>query len=196
MSGLDKMKVRILEDAKSTAAEITGKAREEAEAAVQAAKAAEAEGAQITERAERSASDHIRKAGSSMDMQRRQALLGAKQAVIGEVLDEAYRAVMDLDDGSYFKLLEKLLEKHVLPGDGEICFSAEDLRRMPEGFEEKISCIAAAKGGSLKVSDRPAQMDGGFLLVYGGIEENCTIRAVFEAGREEMSDRVNRMLFG
>ena len=37
-----------------------------------------------------------------------------------------------------FKLLEKLLEKHVLPGDGEICFSAEDLRRMPEGFEEKI----------------------------------------------------------
>ena len=188
------MKVRILEDAKSTAAEITGKAREEAEAAVQAAKeAAEAEGAQITERAERSASDHIRKAGSSMDMQRRQALLGA---VIGEVLDEAYRAVMDLDDGSYFKLLEKLLEKHVLPGDGEICFSAEDLRRMPEGFEEKISRIAAAKGGSLKVSDRPAQMDGGFLLVYGGIEENCTIRAVFEAGKEEMSDRVNRMLFG
>lgn len=131
-----------------------------------------------------------------MDMQRRQALLGAKQAVIGEVLDEAYRAVMDLDDGSYFKLLEKLLEKHVLPGDGEICFSAEDLRRMPEGFEEKISRIAAAKGGSLKVSDRPAQMDGGFLLVYGGIEENCTIRAVFDAGREEMSDRVNRMLFG
>ena len=96
MSGLDKMKVRILEDAKSTAAEITGKAREEAEAAVQAAKeAAEAEGAQITERAERSASDHIRKAGSSMDMQRRQALLGAKQAVIGEVLDEAYRAVLN-----------------------------------------------------------------------------------------------------
>ena len=123
-------------------------------------------------------------------------ICSADRHVIGEVLDEAYRAVMDLDDGSYFKLLEKLLEKHVLPGDGEICFSAEDLRRMPEGFEEKISCIAAAKGGSLKVSDRPAQMDGGFLLVYGGIEENCTIRAVFEAGREEMSDRVNRMLFG
>ncbi len=35
-------------------------------------------------------------------------------------------------------------------------------------------------------------MDGGFLLVYGGIEENCTIRAVFDAGREELSDRVNQ----
>ena len=40
MSGLDKMKVRILEDAKRTAAEITGKAREEAGAAVQAAREA------------------------------------------------------------------------------------------------------------------------------------------------------------
>lgn len=197
MSGLDKMKVRILEDAQNSAADITGKAREEAEAAVQAAReAAEAEAARIIEKAERSASDHARKVESSMDMQRKQAILAAKQEVIGDVLDEAYRAVMDLDTEQYFKLMEKLLEKHVLSGDGEICFSAEDLKRMPEGFTGKISSIAAAKGGSLKVSGRPVQMDGGFLLVYGGIEENCTIRAVFDAGREEMSDRVNRMLFG
>ena len=142
MSGLDKMKVRILEDAKRTAAEITGKAREEAEAAVQAAKeAAEAESAQITERAERSASDHIRKAGSSMDMQRRQALLGAKQAVIGEVLDEAYRAVMDLDDGSYFKLLEKLLEKHV---EDSCSSTAASKRTAPSGLclkPEERKCL-------------------------------------------------------
>ena len=39
-------------------------------------------------------------------------------------------------------------------------------------------------------------MDGGFLLVYGGIEENCTIRAVFDSKREELSDHVNRLLFG
>lgn len=197
MSGLDKMKVRILEDAQSTAAEITEKARSEAEAAVQAAReAAEAEAARIIEKAEHGVSDHARKVESSMGMQRKQAVLAAKQEVISEVLEEAYRTVMDLDDEQYFKLVEKLLEKHVLSGDGEICFSAKDLKRMPEGFKEKAAGIAAAKGGSLKISDRPAEMDGGFLLVYGGIEENCTIRAVFDAGREEMSDRVNRMLFG
>ena len=39
-------------------------------------------------------------------------------------------------------------------------------------------------------------MDGGFLLVYGGIEENCTISAVFASKREELSDQVNRLLFG
>lgn len=197
MSGLDKMKVRILEEAQSTAAEITGKAAAEADAAVQAAReAAEAEAAQIIEKAQHSVSDHARKVESSMDMQRKQAILAAKQEVIGNVLDEAYRMVMDLEDEQYFKLLEKLLEKHVVSGEGEICFSARDLKRMPEGFTEKIKNIASEKGGSLTVSQQPAEMDGGFLLVYGGIEENCTIRAVFDAGREEMSDRVNRMLFG
>ena len=38
MSGLDKMKARILEEAQSTAQEITGKAKADAEVAVQAAK--------------------------------------------------------------------------------------------------------------------------------------------------------------
>ena len=67
---------------------------------------------------------------------------------------------------------------------------------MPAGFAEKIKSIAASKGGNLKVSEKPEKMDGGFLLVYGGIEENCTIRAVFDSKREELSDQVNRLLFG
>ena len=29
-----------------------------------------------------------------------------------------------------------------------------------------------------------------------GIEENCTLKAVFSSRREELSDQVNRMLFG
>ena len=37
-------------------------------------------------------------------------------------------------------------------------------------------------------------MDGGFVLTYGGIEENCTIKALFDAKREELSDKVNRQL--
>ena len=67
---------------------------------------------------------------------------------------------------------------------------------MPEGFSGRIRTIAAAKGGSLTLSDEPLEADGGFLLVYGGIEENCTLKAVFSAKREELSDQVNRMLFG
>lgn len=197
MSGLDKMKARILEEAQSTAQEISDKAKADADAAVQAAReSAEAEAAKILERAKRDAADYAARVDSSMDMQRKQAVLAAKQEVIGGVLDKAYDAVMNLDDEKYFEMLEKLLEKHVLAEEGVICFSAKDLERMPEGFPEKVKSIAESKGGKLTLSEKPEKMDGGFLLVYGGIEENCTISAVFASRREELSDQVNRLLFG
>ena len=197
MSGLDKMKARILEEAQSTAREIIGKAKADADAAVQASEeSAEAEAAEILARAKRDAADYGMRVDSSMDMQRKQAILAAKQEVIGGVLKAAYDAVMNLDDAKYFEMLEKLLEKYALPEAGVICFSAKDLGRMPAGFPDKIKNIAASKGGSLTVSEKPEKMDGGFLLVYGGIEENCTISAVFASRREEMSDQVNRLLFG
>ena len=197
MSGLDKMKARILEEAQSTVQEILDKAKADADAAVQAAReSAEAEAAKILERAKRDAADYGVRVDSSMDMQRKQAILAAKQEVIGGVLEAAYETIMNLDDAKYFEMLEKLLEKHALPEAGAICFSAKDLGRMPAGFPDKIKNIAASKGGSLTVSEKPEKIDGGFLLVYGGIEENCTISAVFASRREEMSDQVNRLLFG
>lgn len=42
---------------------------------------------------------------------------------------------------------------------------------------------------------KPAEIDGGFLLVYGGMEENCGIKAVFDSVKDELSDQVNRLLF-
>lgn len=197
MSGLDKMKARILEEARQSASGIISDAQERAAAQIEAARAeAQKEAERIEAKASEDARDYAGRIASSLDMRRKQAVLGAKQEVIGEVLDRAYRAVLDLDDGKYFGMLEKMLEKYVLPADGKICFSQKDLDRMPEGFTGRIKTIAAAKGGTLKVSDQPGEMDGGFILTYGGIEENCTLKAVFDSGREGLSDQVNRLLFG
>ena len=197
MSGLDKMKARILEEAQSTAMEITDKARADADALVHAAEeSARAEASDILGRAEREAKDYDARVASSMDMQRKQAVLAAKQEAIQRVLDAAYDAVLNLDDEKYFEMMEKLLEKYVHSGEGIICFSAGDLERMPENFRGRIKDIAAKKGGSLNLSENPQNIDGGFLLIYGGIEENCTLEAVFASKRDELSDQVNRLLFG
>lgn len=116
--------------------------------------------------------------------------------MIREVLREAYEEILGLEAERYFGLMEKLLKEYVLPEEGEICFNSRDLERMPEGFSGRIRTIAAEAGGSLTLSETPLDTDGGFLLVYGGIEENCTLKAVFSSRREELSDQVNRMLFG
>ncbi len=82
--------------------------------------------------------DSVKRLASSSDMRKRKAVLEAKQEVISEVLEDAYKAVGELDDAAYFAMLEKVLEKYVLPEEGTICFTEKDRKRMPQGYMESI----------------------------------------------------------
>ena len=135
-------------------------------------------------------------AGLAAQQKRRQAALSAKQEVIGEIINEAYERLLNLEDEKYFAVIKKMLEDNVLSEKGEIIFSARDRQRMPKDFEDVIKNVAFEKGGELVMSDEVRSIDGGFVLVYGGIEENCTFKAMLEASREELHDMVNGKLFG
>ena len=197
MSGLDKMKSQILDEAAHTAEEKIAEAEAKAEKILKDARAEAAlQAGKISDKAQADAEHYAQRIASSCEMQRRQAILRAKQEVIADVLDKAYDRILNLDTEAYFEMIRKMLEEYVLPEDGVICFSAEDLARMPAGFEEVIQKTAAGKGGALSLSRDAKEMSGGFILVYGGIEENCTSRALFEAKRDELSDKVHGLLFG
>lgn len=197
MSGLEKMKARIIEEAEDSAREIISQADAQAEDIVGSArKGAEEEARQILEQAEKDAAEYGKRTKAALDMQRKQLVLRAKQEMIAEVIDQAYDKVLNLGEKEYFGLMRKLLEKYILPGEGVICFSKKDLERMPTSFRKVIEETASEAGASLSISGQPEQIDGGFLLVYGGIEENCTIRALFDEKKEELSDMANRCLFG
>ena len=135
-------------------------------------------------------------AGLAAQQKRRQAALSAKQEVIGEIINEAYERLLNLEDEKYFAVIKKMLEDNLLSEKGEIIFSARDRQRMPKDFEDVIKNVALEKGGELVMSDEIRSIDGGFVLVYGGIEENCTFKAMLEASREELHDMVNGKLFG
>lgn len=196
MSGLDKMKSQILDEANHSAEVKIAEAKAKAEDILDAAKAqAAAEVEKISNKAKADADHYAQRVASSCEMQRKQALLRAKQDVISGVLDQAYESILNLDAGAYFDMIRKMLDKFVLGESGEIYFSVKDLGRMPAGFEAEIQKAAAAKGGALSLAKEAKEMDGGFILVYGGIEENCTIKALFDAKRDELSDKVHGLLF-
>ena len=71
----------------------------------------------------------------------------------------------------------------------------KDLERMPAGFREEIKSLAQKKGGVLEISGETRNIDGGFILIYGGIEENCSIDAMFAGKRDELLDQVRKILF-
>ena len=196
MTGLEKMQSQILSEAESSAKEILDQAKKEAEGIVEEARQrAEAECRRISEKSEAEVKGLEERAVSSSDLQRRKELLQAKQEVISQMLDQAYESLLCADEKDYFDMLRKMLRKFVLPQEGEICFSKEDLERMPKGFQEEIQAIAKEKGGALALSEEVRSVQGGFVLIYGGIEENCTFRAMFNSKKDELSDKVHALLF-
>lgn len=196
MTGLEKMKSQILDEAKANADSKVTEAKKQAEELIaqakeQAAKAVDV----ISQKSERQVVNHKERIASSVDLQKRTKVLAAKQEVIAEVLNKAYGTLTTMDSEQYFDMLIKLLEKYVLPQEGEIYFSSADLSKIPAGYEEKIQNTAAKKGGKLVLSKESKNIDNGFILAYGGIEENCTLKAMFDSKKDELSDKVHRILF-
>ena len=63
-----------------------------------------------------------------------------------------------------------------------------------DNFEKKINEAAEAKGGQLSICRKSAKIDNGFILVYGDIEENCSLKAIFDAKHDELTDLVHRVI--
>lgn len=196
MADIDKITGEILEEAKKTAEEKTEAAKAEALKVIKYAeeecKKLEDELTVKVKAAEKSAGD---RAKSSAQLKKRQAVLNAKQEIISGILKKAYQKIFTLDEKAYFDLIEKMLKKFSLPKAGEVYFSEKDLKRMPAGFEEVIGKAAKENGGSLILSKESKSIDGGFILVYGGIEENCSIQAMFHTEHEFLADKVHEILF-
>ena len=196
MSGLDQMIERITANAKEQAAVITANANTEAaQILAQAETDSAARAAAIAEASERECAACRARMRSAQDHQRRTTLLRAKQEAIAGLLERAYEAVLAMPDEAYFEFLKKAFSAVVQPQSGEICFNAKDLARLPAGYLDALSAIAAEKGGTLTLAQEARTIDGGFVLVYGGIEENCTVRALFDARREALQDQIHGLLF-
>lgn len=196
MTGLDKMISQILEEAQSLAKEKEAKAAAEADAIREEAKAETAKQTEaIAQKAQKDLQNYQNRMESAEEQKRRTALLAAKQEIIAEVIEAAYQRFCSMETEDYFETVRVLLKKYVLPQDGEILFSERDLERMPENFLKDLERIAKEKGGSLTVSKDTRYMEGGFVLLYHGIEENCSFRAIFDAKRDELQDRVHKVLF-
>lgn len=111
------------------------------------------------------------------------------------MIDEVCANLRGADDETYFAMLEKMFQTYVHAEDGRMYLSDKDLTRVPAGFEEKIIAAAKEKGGQITLMKTPGSIPDGFLLEYGGIEENCTFEALVEANRNRLGDRINTLLW-
>lgn len=193
MTGLEKIVQQIRDEAQQAADEALAQARREAdEIAVQAEADARAEADAISAKAQAAVKNQLDAARSAAELAQRRAILAAKQEIIGAAIDSARESIYKLPDSDYFALILKMVGKFSLPQEGELIFSPADLKRLPASFE---TSLAKSAKGKLTVSRETRGIDGGFVLSYGGIEENCSIEALFYAARERLQDQVQELLF-
>jgi len=197
MTGLDKILKVIEDEAQAKADEIINEAKKTADDILAAAKQeGEQQAALITQRLSNEINSIISRAESAANLLERKAILEAKQQIINEIISKARASLSKLSDDEYMEIVLKLVKRYAHNTRGEIVFSAVDKKRLPADFADRIKAALSDKAGAeLVLSEKNADINGGFLLVYGDIEENCSFDALFEAVKDDLQDKVNSFLF-
>ena len=196
MTGLDTILESIRSEGRRTADGILEKARKDADEILSRGETdASLRREDILRGVENEARDTADRVLSSARREQRRTVLSARQEIIREVIEAAEQYLYGLSDDDYFKVLIGLAAKRAMPQKGEMVLGARDISRVPPDFEEKLRA-ALPQGAELSVKETPdPSVEGGFILVYGGIEENCTLRALFGDRREQLQDLANKILF-
>lgn len=197
MTGLEKILKAIEADADKNADEIIGKANREAEEIMAAAQQeAEKKCSEIAIKSEMDRKAVISRAESAASLQEKKIILDAKQQMISNIITSARNSLMILPDSEYIQIILRMVKKYAHQKSGVILFSAADKKRLPSDFDTLLKNILSDKtGASLTVSEEIVNLEGGFILKYGDIEENCSFDAIFSAAKEELQDKVNTLLF-
>ncbi len=196
MTGLEEMKAAIEEESRVERAEIDRRAQEQAATIGAEAKAAAAARYQeILSDARQACAGELQRAKTGGEMKIKRLLLRTKTELVDETIVMALRQLRELPDADYFTVLQTLACSYARKGEGEMLLSQRDLQRLPAGFADTLNSMLKSQGAQVHIGARAAKIDGGFLLVYGDIEVNCSFEALLEASLEQVKDALSRELF-
>ncbi len=188
MTGTEKIINQILQDSFARRDEIRAKAQEQAERTLADAdaKAQQASAAALQAAREKAAFD-VASAGSRSAVTEKRVLLQVKNEIIAEVIDAALAQLKALPAAEYFTILAKLAAQNAQPGQGVMRLSQRDLDRLPADFASQLQDI--------RIDPQPAAIDDGFILAYGDVEQNCTLRALLSARKDDIKDALYAHIF-
>jgi V/A-type H+-transporting ATPase subunit E len=197
MSNLEKILKHIEDNANNNAKELIEKANVAAAKTIKEAQAqADLKYAQRLEQAKVEANAHISFAKASSALKKKQIVLDSKQQIIKDLINQAKNHIVSLPESEYFDIILKMVKKYCMGKPGQIIFSELDKKRMPKNFEKLISeAISEKKCASLELSNEVRAVDGGFILNYGDVEQNCSFDALFADKYDLLQDEAYKLLF-
>ncbi|MBQ4348530.1 MAG: hypothetical protein IJC79_02825 [Clostridia bacterium] len=195
MTGLDKIIEKILAEAQKNCDEILKQASDEVrEIIAEARLTAKKESDRILDEAQKTAVRKQAVSKSTAESITRNRYLEIRNAILNDIISAAYLEIEKFSDEEYFAMLKKLCIKNVQTGECEMHLSGYDIGRLPDDFEMSINSEIYEKG-AVHISTTPADIENGFILSYGDIEINCTLKAVFDENMDSLKDMLSTALF-
>ena len=194
MTGLEKIISQIEYESNDRCKSIISQAEENAKGIIEKA---EQQAKEIICNAEanaaKKAEDIKQSAASSAELGKSKVILKAKLEVIDDMLGKALASIKSLDDKEYFEVIKTLIINNAKEGEGVLRLSDSDVNRLPKDFISSVNS-ELGKGKSVILGDS-TNTDGGFVLVYGDIDINCSFDAIAASKRDELRDALNALLF-
>ena len=131
-------------------------------------------------------------AQSSSQLAKNKILLKSKLEIIDDMLCKALDEIRNLSEKEYFDILKSLIITNSKEGHGLLRLSEKDSKALPKDFI--VSVNKELENGSVELGST-ADINGGFILIYGDIDINCSFDAIAQSKRDELRDALNKLLF-
>lgn len=220
MTGLDKIKDKIIAEAQLDAARMIEDAQKKCnEIILRASGDADNIKAELDVAAHREAESLISRAKSGAALEKRNIIAQAKSHAADLAFETAKKEILSLPDEQYTEFLAKLLvsalssqldiektnrelygeESNEAPVD--VLLSQEDIMRAGTKIIPAAKKMAAGKPVShllerAGVSVETAKIEGGMIIRIGDLDINCSVEALIESAKERLEGDVARILFG
>lgn len=198
MKGTEKIIAHIRADGDAEAKKIIDAASKQAEEKrAESFKAALSEYEKLMQAGNAECEDILSGSRRIADMEAKKSVLSVKQEMISAAFDAAREEIVNMPRDKYTQFLARMAAEAAASGMEEIVLNARDKAEVGKSVCKAANELLSAKGtpGKLTVSEDTADISGGVIVRFGGIETNCSIDALIRQRRSGLSTEVAAAMF-
>ena len=198
MKGTEKIIAHIRADGDAEAKKIIDAASKQAEEKrAESFKAALSEYEKLMQAGNAECEDILSGSRRIAEMEAKKSVLAVKQVMISDAFDAAREEIVNMPRDKYTQFLARMAAEAAASGMEEIVLNARDKAEVGKSVCKAANELLSAKGtpGKLTVSEDTADISGGVIVRFGGIETNCSIDALIRQRRSGLSTEVAAAMF-
>ncbi len=198
MKGTEKIIAHIQTDADTAAKKTIDEAAAEAEKIrAESFEAALAEYEKLMQQGNAECEDILSGSRRIAEMEAKKSVLAVKQEMVEAAFQAARESIINMPREDYEQFLARMAASGSVNGTEEIVLNARDKAELGKAVCKKANELLAAAGklGKLTLSEDTADISGGVVVRFGGIETNCSVDALIRQQRSALATPVAQLLF-